>query len=347
MKIIGGADWKHPLVRAKDLLAAPAKQALAMTGRWEQRDQSERETLQADAIAISGDRPEQRRRVYKNPRPEFTDAGDILYTPQGLAVQNGRYIDRYSIRQPSTMELLKPPSRGVRAIAQGTVIESETPYTYGDWVGDFVLALTTSKNIIGPLVLPAFLAKKSYVIRDVEALGVAYVVADDVVRIEQARVLRKRIPSYYWGPEQVAAYRSAFGVNPPPARKGSILYLGRYDTVSEAAQRRYPTETVARIVGDIGGAVFDTRAASPDKFDELAPGMETVVADQGSALFGVMHAQTKNVIELAQDHWWHNASPFFAYGAGVENYAVIHLKDKDEAELRRRIEGHLKEFGVL
>ena len=75
--------------------------------------------------------------------------------------------------------------------------------------------------------------------------------------------------------------------------------------------------------------------------------METVIADQGSALFGVMHSQTQNVIELAQDDWWHNANLFIADGAGVKNYAVIHLQGKDNAALRQRIEGHLKDFNAM
>jgi len=75
--------------------------------------------------------------------------------------------------------------------------------------------------------------------------------------------------------------------------------------------------------------------------------METVIADQGSALFGVMHWQTKNVIELTRRDWWHNANLFIAKASGVERYAVIEIDGLDEAALRARIEGRLREFGVL
>ena len=97
----------------------------------------------------------------------------------------------------------------------------------------------------------------------------------------------------------------------------------------------------------LGGKVFDARNASPSAFNEIAPQMETVIADQGSAVFGVMHAQTKNLIELAEDDWWHNANLFIANGAGVKNYAVIHIYNKTEADLHGRIEGHLRDFGVV
>lgn len=348
MKIIGNLDWRHPLVRARIMIATPIQMALAAAGRWEPLSAAEKETRQTDEVAVTGDRSAQRRLVYKTPRPEFIDAENIDYTPNGHALKDGRIIARYSIRPPSTVEILKAASlKATKTVPAGTIIESQTPYTYGDWVGDFVHVLIRTDNLVEPLVLPEVLGKKAYVIRDVEALGIDYIIADETVRIEKARILRKRLPGYYWGPEDVAAYRARFHVTPPPARKGSIIYLGRFDTVSEAAQRKYPSVTVARIVESLGGKVFDTKNASPKKFDELAPEMETVIADQGSALFGVMHSQTKNIIELAEDDWWHSGSLFIANGAGVSTHAVIHLRGKDEAALRARIEGHLREFGAL
>lgn len=347
MKIRGNLDWRHPLVRARVKLAAPLQKALAAAGRWEALSAAETDMRQTDAIPVSGDRTTQERLVYTTPREPYLDVDDVLYTPEGLAAKNGRYVARYSIRPPSTAEILKTRSgKGAERIECGTLIETETPYTYGDWVADYVLSLVTANDIVAPLILPAVLARKSYVIRDVEALGLDYHVAERPLRIAKARVIRKRIPSYYWGPDDVSAYQKAFNVTPPPARPGSLIYLARFDTKSEAAQRQYPSEDVARIVESLGGVVFDTRHASPEKFNTLAPQMETVIADQGSALFGVMHSQTKNVIELAEDDWWHNANLFIANGAGVKNYAVIHIYGKDEAMLRQRIEGHLKEFGA-
>lgn len=347
MKIRGNLDWRHPLVRARIILATPVQKALAALGRWEPLAPEETATRQTEAIAVSGDRPPQQRLVYQTPRDEYLNVDNVLYTPQGIAAVDGRIIARYSLRPPSTLEILKTSSiAAANSIPAGAIVEMETPYTYGDWVADYVLSLITTDKITEPLVLPGALAQKSYVIRDVEALGINYVVANEPLRIEKARVIRKRTPSYYWGPNDVAAYRKAFNVTPPPTREGSLIYLGRFDTVSEAAQRQYPSEKVARIVESLGGKVFNTSEASPEKFNELAPEMETVIADQGSAVFGVMHSQTRAVIELAEDDWWHNANLFIANGAGVQNYAVIHIYDKDEAALRERIEGHLKEFGA-
>ena len=348
MKIIGNLDWRHPLVRVRIKIASLLQNALALFGRWEAPTAEELACVQKDTVPVHGDRPDQQRLVYQTPRDAYVDVANLDYVPQGLASVNGRIITRYSIRRPSTAEILKSRRDGDKKLmTQGTVIEAETPYTYGDWVGDFVLSLVTCKDIVEPLCLPAFLATKPYVMRDIEALGIKYEVIDGPVCIQNARVLHKRIPSYYWGPQEVAAYRDAFKVTPPAARENTMTYLGRFDTLSEAAQRSYPSEAVARIVKSLGGEVFDAREASPQKFDDLAPQMETVIADQGSALFGVMHAQTKNVIELAEDDWWHSANLFIANGAGVKNYAVIHINNKSEDELRAQITAHLRDFGVI
>ncbi len=345
MKIIGNLDWRHPLVRLRIAVAKPLQAGLAMVGRWVPLTKEERATHQTDAVSVSGDRPQQHRLVYTTARPEYIDAADILYTANGIAYENGRCVTRFSLRTPSTAEILSPPARtDSKTITNGTLVETETPYTYGDWVGDYIRALISTDKIIEPLIIPAFLADKPYVIRDIEALGIDYVIANETMRIEKARILRKRLPSYYWGPDDVATYRKAFSITPPPAKTGSLIYLARFDTHSEAAQRQYPSQAVAKIVESLGGKVFDTRHASPQEFDRLAPEMETVIADQGSALFGVMHSQTTSVIELAQDDWWHNANLFIANGAGVKNYAVVHLQGKDDATLRQRIEGHLQEF---
>ncbi len=347
MKIFGNPDWTHPAVRAKNALAAPVRQALALAGRWTPATRAERETRQTYEISLAGDKPAQRRLVYAAPRPAVEQAETLLYTPQGMGAIGGKIIERFSVRAPSVAEILKTPQCAARTILQGTVIEAETPYTYGDWVGDFIRALVTTKNNIEPVVMPAFLAAKPYVTRDLAALGLAIEVADAPLMIEKAQILRKCAPSYYWEPGDVAAYRKAFALAPPPPREGAITYLARFETLSESVQRDYPSETVAGIVKSLGGAVFDTRKASPDSFNEMAPDMETVIADQGSALFGVMHWRTKNVIELTRRDWWHNANLFIAHASGVENYAVIAVDGLDAQALRERIDGHLRAFGVL
>ena len=347
MKILGNPDWTNPAVRLKNAVAGPARRALALAGRWTPRTAAETETVQTETLSVAGDKPDQRRLVYAAARPERETVENLLYTPEGMGVAAGRVVERFSVRAPSLTDILKAPKSAQSEILEATVIEAETPYTYGDWVGDFVRALACAETIVEPVVMPPFLAQKAYVQRDLQALGLSYSVAHAPVRIAKAHVLRKRLPSYYWSAADVAAYRRAFAIVPPPAREGAVTYLGRFETASESVQRQYPTETVARIVKSIGGHVFDTRKSAPTVFDDIAPGMETVIADQGSAIFGVMHWRTRNVIELARRDWWHSANLFIADGAGVQNYAVVAVDDLDEAALRLRIEGPLKDFGVL
>lgn len=347
MKVFGNPDWTHPAVRIKNALVAPARRALALAGRWTPVSASELETVQRETLTLSGDKPEQRRLVYAQERPARETVHNLLYTPEGMGVIDGGIIEKYSVRAPSVPEILRTPKEAARTLATGTVIEAETPYTYGDWVGDFVRAMATVQDIAGPIVMPAFLAAKPYVKRDLAALGLALEIADAPLLIERATVLRKCVPSYYWSEADVSAYRRAFGLEPASPRQGSITYLGRFETVSESVQRDYPTEEVAAIVKSFGGDVFDARQSSPDRFNAMAAEVETVIADQGSALFGVMHWRTKNVIELTRRDWWHSANLFIAHASGVENYAVIAVDDLSEAALRQRIEGHLRDFDVI
>jgi hypothetical protein len=77
--------------------------------------------------------------------------------------------------------------------------------------------------------------------------------------------------------------------------------------------------------------VFDTRQASPEAFDELAPHTETLVADQGSAVFGVLQWQSKALVELFVNGWWHSANAFFAEASGVQHHEVIAVDRLGEA----------------
>ncbi len=346
MKILGNPDWTHPLVRAKNIVAGPLRRALAHTGRWTPRTTAEIDTVQTETLMPTGDKPAQRRLVYAAARPEREVFQNLTYTPTGMGVVDGKIVERCSVRAPSIPDILKTPRHAAVERPRGTIIEAETPYTYGDWVGDFICALATSENIVEPLILPAFLAEKSYVKRDLKALGLSYVAATEPIRIATATVLRKRLPSYYWSHREVTAYRKAFSITPPQPQEGSTIYLGRFSAISESVQREYPTEAVAKIIKSVGGVVFDAREASPDKFNDIAAQTETVIADQGSALFGVMHWRTKNVIELTRRDWWHSANLFIAKASGVRNYAVIAVDGLDDAALRRRITGHLRAFDI-
>ena len=316
-------------------------------GRYEPRTSENNKTRQTYEYAIAGDKENQKRVVYENPPLALERADNIVYDQKGLARHGSTIIEKYSVRAPGIKQLLFPrATNNLTQIPQGTIIESATPVTYGDWIGDFIRAMVCCPNFPEPLIIPAFLGTKEYVRRDLERLDVHYLIAEEPVLIEKASILRRQLPSYYWGIDEVAAYKSAFDIAPPLPRPGSILYLGRFGLKSEVVDRTYPSTATARLVKELGGKVFDTAFASPKAFDKMAPFAETIIADQGSELFGTMHWRTKNVIELTTD-WWHNSSLFVARASGVENYAVIDIDHISIKALDEKIKYYLDAFGVL
>lgn len=337
-------DWRSREARGRGKAAEAARGLAAAIGRYTPTPRSEKSIRQTFAAKVAGDKPDQHFVEYAVAR-ENSRARNLTYSESGIAIVNNRIIEKYSIRKPSVEDLLRPIDlRKARRLARATIVECETPYTYGDWVGEFLSALVCAPELNGPVIVPAFLGMKPYVIRDLNRLGVEFLIADKPLLIEDVAILRKRVPSYYWGREEVEAYRRAFRITPVAPKRNSLLYLARYDYPSEVVNRRYPSEAAAEIVRSLGGAVFDTRDASPDAFEELSAEAETVIGDQGSALFGVLHWRTRNVIELTTRDWWHNSSLFFAVASGVENYGVIEIDDIDGAMLRQRIESMLGEF---
>jgi len=320
-------------------------------GGFESYGAGERARESGEAVPFAGDLPavagkvlSQNRLRYTRPRPDTETVEDLIYTPAGHAWQRGKLVERFSAVSPSLKQVLAGPPRPARTLDEAWIIESESPYTYGDWVGDHIRALVMAAPGIGPVLLPRDLGHKSYVKRDLAALDLTLDVADAPVRIKRAHVLRKVLPSYYWGPPEVAAYRARFDVKLVPPRKGSLIYLSREGVQSEAIHRPYPSRQVAGIIRSLGGEVFDTRQASPEAFARIAENVETIVADQGSAIFGVLQWQTRTLIEITTDHWWHSANLFFSKGAGVENYAVLVCDRYDDAALDQRLRSLLADL---
>lgn len=290
-------------------------------------------------VPLLGDQPDHLRRRYAAAREQVRDVGETIYSPEGFCYRNGRLLRRGSIRDASTSLMFKGAPSPARELESAAILEMETPATYGDWTGGAIATLVGFSEPPATILLPKVLAKKSYVTRDLERLGFDWQSADEPVRIRRTHILRKTIPSYDWTGETVANYRRAFGVTPKPAEPGSLVYLARFGTASESFQRDYPSEAVAEIVKGEGGVVFDTRQASPEAFDELAPHTETLVADQGSAVFGVLQWQSKALVELFVNGWWHSANAFFAEASGVKHHEVIAVDRLSGDQFEQRITG--------
>jgi hypothetical protein len=346
-------DWRKPDVQLKNRMTRKARKVLARWGRFENYKSEDIAKTPGATVSFIGDIPSvaglknsQKAVSYVQPRPAVETLDNVVYTPEGNAWQDGCLLRKASARLASIREILdRPDADRARVVEKAYIIESETPYTYGDWVGDHIRALIEAPLDVRHVVLPLALAEKPYVRRDMGRLGFTLVPADTPLMIRKAHVLRKQLPSYYWGKAQVDAYRDRFQLRLIAPEPGSLVYLSREGIKSEAVDRIYPSARIAEIVRRLGGEVFDTRHASPEAFTRIASRTETVIADQGSAIFGVLQWQTKNLIEITTEHWWHNANLFFAHASGVENYAVLVSDRYQGAALEDRLLGLLSDVG--
>ncbi|MEO9827668.1 MAG: hypothetical protein ABJF50_25000 [Paracoccaceae bacterium] len=335
-------NYKKIHVIVKDQIASIGRHIFQMLGRYESIGRKNLEVRQTYTLDLKGDMPPQRRCVYKIQPPEQEMCGGLMYTPQGIAIKKGKIIERFSIRRPSLLELVKLPNlKDFGEVPTGTILQSQTPYTYGDWVGDFLHSIATAQSIVEPIILPNYLADKSYVKRDLEKIGINYIVCRTPIKINTAYILRKKLPSYYWNRQDVKKFREKFSIEPPEVNRGSITYLARFDTCGEAVYRHYPSSEIAKYVLSLGGHVCDTRYATPEDYEKISSNVETVIADQGSAIFNVVRWNSKHVIELTNRNWWHNSSLFFSKSSGVVNYSVISIDKLNYKDIEEKIEHFL------
>jgi hypothetical protein len=337
-------SWKSPGRKFRGKIKAGFEFAASLADRYVPYTNQELETTSGAVELFDGDVPadmygqQQQPLSYANPRPNVELLEDVIYLPSGQAWSKDRLIRRASIRAPSIRELLaKPAVPKTESIAEAILLEGVTPYTYGDWLGDQILMLCQSPTVQHPVLVPEFLARKSYVKRDLDSLGRDWRAVDQPVHIRRASVLRKVRPSYYWTASDVAAYRARLNINPPETKPGSLIYLSRENVVSEVLDRSLPSALVSDLVRQAGGIVVDTAKASPAMFQELAPYAETVICDQGSAISGVLYWQTRRVLEITTDGWWHNFGLFVSRAAGVKTFEIIVTDRHSEAEIAARV----------
>ncbi len=285
--------------------------------------------------------------VYRIPRRGQEEVRDLLYTPRGMAWAGGTLHERYSIRKPVLEDLISPPfPRAKASIPRGTVVQTQFPNTYGDWVGEYLMTLATSLPIRPPLLMPRHLMERPYVRRDLARLGLETMVVERPVLVHEALVLRKTHHFWFFTADQVAAYRRAFRIDPPRPRPGpgparSCTSPAKGEKSEYKNERAYPSETTAEIMAELGAKTVLARETSQEQYAALAGEAETVVADHGSAICNLLFWDTRNVIELFSEGWWNSYFLFLAKGAGVENYAMIRVDDLDRSELRRRLVEHL------
>lgn len=277
-------------------------------------------------------------RDFSVPRPYSEQYKNVLYRRDGFAWVNAKLDERLSARRVRSLRpLLDPPHRaGAQSIKSATLIQSEWPDTYGDWVSEHIRCIALAGGIVQPpLVLPEFLAKRGYVRHELDRLGIETLLADSNLHIEEATILRKPTPLNFWKRHEVAAYRKLFDVSPTAPEPGSIIYLSRAGVTSEQirAERTYRSDEIAEVVRRLGGTVVETASMRIEDFATLADKAETVIGDHGAAMFNMMQWRPKRIIEIVTDNWW--SSCFVHLGLACDAKEHIVLRCNQEAFIKR------------
>lgn len=331
----------------KNLAKASLIGSSRLIGRYVPFTAEELRTVPREMIPFEGDLPgewgdvhAQEARRFVAPRVK-THVDNLLYTPEGMAWAGGRLYEKYSIRKPSIRELVRKPSaRRARSIDEAVVTQSETPYTFGDWIGQLLVSLLDHYPFRAPLVLPLRLYERSFVRRDLERLGVEVIPADVDLHIRRALVLPRTRPENAFTPADMRNFQRAFQIDAPTPKPGSLLYLSREGEASDSFERRYPSKEVAEIIRGLGGRVVMARETSLDEYIKLAEHAETVVADHGSAICNILYWKPKRVVELFSNAWWNPYFLFLAHAHGVPSYRLMNIDD--DSHLSERLAESLR-----
>lgn len=285
---------------------------------------------------------------YAAERPMTATAEGLLYAPQGIAWHQGAAIEEFSTGRLVRAEQILPlPKRdAARRIPTGTILQCQHGRTWGDFVSEQIKGLVLCRHrgvaFPEPVILPAAYAHKGYVRPQLDRLGIDYIFADEPLLIEQATVILKQSYSVIWTPEDIGAWRAAYGIDPVAPAPNSITYLSRRGVESELhTDRTYDSEQTGRIVQDLGGSVVETAKCGFDDFGALAPQADIIIADHGSALFNMLQWRTRAVIEIVSDDWWDPNFTFFGVTMGIEDHITIRGDGLSEDQMREKLTYHV------
>lgn len=319
-------------------------------GRYAEWSEAERRIVQAEPLFFHGDLPpmagaelNQRRVVYAEPRPLITHAAGIVYTNRGMAWQGGRLERRYSFQEIGFRQIWERTRRATKHYGAASILQSQTPCTYGDWVSEHVAALAQAslgKELVEPLLLPSWWLQKPYVKRDLAVLGIRAEAVGSPVLIEQATVVNKTRSSHYWTREEVQAVMAAMNIHPAACHPGTALYLSRKGERSEGPKKRQvDNDVVESAMEQAGVKVVRTAGRTLEEYRLLAPWAETVFADHGSAMYNMMHWQTRRVVELFSPDYWDSSFLFFADALGISDYHLYQIDGSTKVRaLTERVE---------
>lgn len=321
------------------------------TGYYKDWRAGERATRHTDVVAFEGDIPpaagrehNQRRLVLVDPPPLVTRAARMLYTRAGMAWVRGSLERRFSFEEVGLRQLIDKPWRAERRVSRGSVLQSQTPFTYGDWMSEHVAALAQASLaglIVEPLLLPERWFAKPYVRRDLAVMGIRAESVDATVLIEEATVVNKRRHSHFWAKPEVDAVMAAMKMVRRPSLAGSALYLSRKGQRIEGPQRSVDNVVTEAAMEACGVKVVRTSDLGPEDYIQLAEHAETLFFDHGSAGDNLMHWQTRRVVELfrAAPNYWDPSFLFLSDCLGIHDYHLWEIGPATTLEaLSSRIE---------
>ncbi|HWH81175.1 MAG TPA: glycosyltransferase 61 family protein [Burkholderiaceae bacterium] len=263
--------------------------------------------------------------MFDRPRPRVTHASNLLYTRLGMAWQSGTLQRRYSFQEVGPRHILERPRGAARTFARASILQSQTPLTYGDWVSEHVAALSVAiveRRLVEPLLLPQWWFSKSYVQRDLGLMGIRAEGFDATVRIEDATVIHKTRHSHFWARSEVEAIVAAMKIVRRPCAPGSALYLSRKGERGEGAARQVNNDVAEAAMTESGVQVVRTAGLTREDYIDLATSAETVFFDHGSAVYNMLHWQTRRVVELYAPTYWDPSFLLLADCLGIHDYHV-------------------------
>lgn len=271
---------------------------------------------------------------------------NVTYTSRGYAWV-GWALDgsSSSVDMKSPLRFFKEiPFRTSRRINEGTIVQSFTPFTYGDWVPEHRNSIISAEKFPVPLVLPSWIGNRSYVQQELSDLGVEYIVIDRSIFIENAYVLGKKHPFNLMLEEDVQAYKAAYNVPDVKPKYGEIVYLSRglFSRSVEMAGRNYPSDVIGKIVEELGGRVIDTNGKNREYYREIADQADIVIADHGGAIFNIMEWKPRVIIEIVEDGWWNACFVFLSAACGATYHGIIRSSYRSESDLRNQIMAHIE-----
>lgn len=330
MKTLSAVLGPARLAELRNGISSFWRMGFAAAGRYRQIPADEKEVVLAKRMTYKGDVPipikngvyEQGRMAFRLPRPEAENAAGLIVTPNGGAWRDGCFEERFSAGRPG-LRLFLENRHPVETLPKAVVIQCAHNDTYGDWVSEYLIPVLRAAPLSAPLLLPAKIALKSFVARDLGALGVEWRAIEQPIRIENAYVLRQQKFFVHFAEDEVRLLRRVFGEPAAKARPGGVVYLSRHGEASDVADRRYPNLAIEAIVKARGGRIIRTGEATRDDYVAAASEAETVIFDHGSAFYNSLGWPMRRAVEIVSDDWWNNAFLMLSHAAGIHDYTIV------------------------